>query len=282
MSELNKEQLLKELDKLHELIDGSINSVTDAAVESQQLVYEAVIDLVNRFEITDGRYVVNQNLAARMAALQKKMESILGDVYLPSIREYLSSYRTIEQTNISLQKSYNDLKVDVELLSPARKTIYNQAKYYLTEGLADAYIQPAKYLLMQHVTTGMSIKDSQRILSKWNDGETVGTVKPAINLQRYATQISRDSAYQYNGTINEIIAKEYELDAFIYTGDVIRDSRPLCRHLVGLRRTIKLEEMPPLIKKYPQGLYPDTTKENFLNVRGGYNCRHSAMAVRGD
>jgi hypothetical protein len=133
---------------------------------------------------------------------------------------------------------------------------------------------------MQHVTTGISIKDSQRILNNWNKGETVGNVRPVINLQRYATQIARDSSYQYHGAINEVIAQEYKLDSFIYTGDLIRDSRPLCQHLVRLRRTIKLDEMPALIKKYPQGLYPNTSKKNFIQLRGGYNCRHSAFAVK--
>lgn len=279
---MNLEELKDELNRLHEIMDSSIDLVTEASKKAQDEVYEAIVKLIEKFEISDGRYVVNQDLGRRIALLQRKIESILGDVYLPSIKEYLSTYRTIEETNISLQKSYNDLTVEVSLLTPARKTIYEQAKYYLSEGLADAYIQPAKYLVMQHVTTGISIKDSQRIIKNWNEGETVGNIKPTVNLQRYATQISRDATYQYHGAINEIIAKEYGLAAFIYTGDIIEDSRPICKHLVGLRRTIELDEMPALIKKYPEGLYPNTSKKNFIQVRGGYGCRHGAFAVRRD
>jgi hypothetical protein len=38
--------------------------------------------------------------------------------------------------------------------------------------------------------------------------------------------------------------------------------------------------MPAFIAAYPEGLYPGTTKENFIQVCGGYGCRHSALAVR--
>lgn len=259
--------------------------MTDAAAQAQEEVYKLILDLINQFEISDGRYVTNQNLSRRIGLLEKKIKDILGDIYTPSITEYLSTYRTIEETNIALHKSYNQLVVDVELLSPARKTLYNQAAYYLKDGLADAYIQPAKFLLMQQVTGGISLKDSQRILKKWNDGELTQGLhngRQTPNLTKYATQVSRDTLYGYYGAVNEIIAKEYDLSAFIYTGDIIEDSRPMCRHLVGLKRPIELEEMPALIKKYPEGLYPNTSSKNFIQLRGGYSCRHGAFAVKGE
>lgn len=277
---MNKEELKGKLDELHEIMDNSIDLVERSATEAQKQIFKAILDLINRFQVEDGRFIVGQDLTARFAALSKKIEDILGDVYLPSIKEYLSTYSTIEEVNISLQKSFNQLEVDLDILTPARKTIYNNAKHYLSEGLADGYIQPAKFLLMQQVTTGISIKDSQKIIENWNDGETVGNIRPAVNLQRYATQLARDSTYQYHGTINEIIAQRYDLESFIYTGDIIEDSRPLCRHLIGLKRAIKISEMPGLIKKFPEGLYPNTSTKNFIVYRGGYSCRHSAFAVR--
>lgn len=282
---MSLQELIERLIRLHALMDGSIDLVTESATEAQESVYQAILDAINDFEISDGRYVVTQNYSKRIAILEKKIKGILGDIYASSITEYLSSFTTVEETNIALQKDYNQLEIDAKLLTPAKAAIYSQAEYYLKAGLADAYIQPAKYLLMQQVSTGISIKDSQRILKKWNDGELTGKLtsgRQTPNLQKYATQVSRDSLYQYHGAINEVISKEYDLTDFVYTGDIIEDSRPMCRHLVNLKRTISLEEMPALIEKYPQGLYPGTSKKNFIQLRGGYSCRHSAFAVRGD
>lgn len=276
---MGRRDLIIRIEELHKFIDDSVDELEKAALEAQAAIYKALLQEIERFQISDGRFVVNQSLPHRLAAIESKMESILGKLYIPKVSEYLGVYKTIEETNISLQKSYNDLSVDIKLLTPARKTVYETAKHYLSEGLRDIYIQPAKYLLMQQVTNGISIKDSRKVLSDWDKGKAIGVTHPMPNLGRYAVQISRDSAYKYNGAINDIIATQYDLKKFIYVGDVIEHSRPLCKHLVGLRRDIELSEMPSLLKKYPQGLYPNTTKDNFVAVCGGYSCRHTAMPV---
>lgn len=279
------EELEAELLQLNNTIDSSVDGVTDAASQAQQAIYEFLNGYLNAFETTGGAFATGQDFSQRIAYIQKRLNDIIGDIYRPSIREYLNTYTTIEQTNIALQRSYNELTVDVEKIAPARKTIVKQAEYYLRQGLNDAYVQPAKYLIMQQVTNGVRLDDARKILRRWNQGElsagsqlTSGRATP--NLTKYATQVARDSMYGYNGSINEIIAEEYELDSFIYTGDIIRDSRPFCKHLVRLKRKIRLTELPALFKRYPEGLKPNTTMKNFFFVRGGYSCRHLAMAVK--
>lgn len=266
-------------------MDDAVGLVELSSKEAQQLIYEALLEQINRFEIKDGRFVVGQNLAARIAIIQKKIESILGEVYRPSITEYLSHYSTVDEITLALHKSYNELVIEKQLLTPARRTVYDQAEYYLTDALADNYIQPAKFLIMQMASTGITIKDAESALRNWNDGELVSgkltSGRQVHRLHAYTTQIARDSIFGYNGVIQDIIAKEYTLTHFVYVGGVIEDSRPFCKHLVGLNRKIDLKEVPPLVEKYPQGLVPDTTKKNFYQVRGGYNCRHQAMPVRG-
>lgn len=267
-------------------MDGEVNVIESASTLTQQEIYKYLTGYINTFQIEDGRFVLGQDYSGKIAAIQRKMTELIGKLYRPAIPQYLNSYKTIEEINVGLQRSYNQLEVDVELLTPARKAVYNQAAYYMKEGLADAYVQPAKYLIMQGVTNGITLKDAQRVLKKWNDGElsagsTLTSGRATPNLNKYAVQVARDSIYGYNGVINEIIADEYELDHLIYVGDVISDSRPSCAYLVGLKRKIALTEIPAVLKKYPQGIIPGTTMKNFFVKRCGYNCRHSATAVRG-
>lgn len=277
------DELIEELNKLHSIMDGSIDTLEAVSARAQDIIYQFILDYINYFEIADGRFVVNQSYARRILFMERRMKEIIGDIYAPSIKEFLPVFNTIEETNIFLHEAYNGIAVPKSLITPAKQQLYEQAAYYLEGGLAAAYVQPAKYLLMQQITRGTSLADTQKILKKWNEGELpkeLNSGRQTPNLQKYATQIARDTVYQSNGAINQLIAERYELDSFIYTGDIIRDSRPLCRHLVGMHRKIKLDEMPALIKRYPQGLYPNTTKKNFLQLRAGYNCRHSAFAVR--
>lgn len=266
-------------------MDETVEDVRSSATKAQEEIYRFLADYINRFEISDGRFVVGQSVTARIAFIQRRMEEIIGEIYRPSITAYLGHYSTIDDITVALHRSYNELAIEKYKLTPARRTVYDQAEYYLTNALADAYIQPAKYLLMQMTTTGITLKDAQSALRNWNDGELVSgkltSGRQLHRLQAYSTQIARDSIFNYNGTIQNIIAKEYELTSFVYVGGVISDSRSFCRHLVALNRKIKLEEVPPLVEKYPDGLFPDTTKKNFFQVRGGYNCLHIAMPVKG-
>lgn len=281
------QELTKTLNELEETITESVDLLGVSAKEAQEKIYKLLKQAVTEFELTDGRFVGSQNLAKRFAALESKIYGIVGDVYLPSVKDYLGTYSTIDDVTRSLHKSYNRLEIEKELFTPSRRAIYDQSEYYLSKGLADSYVRPAKYLLLQQVSQGITIKDSLRILKNWNDGEltaskgNLASGEPVPTLQKYATQIARDTAFQYEGAIQNVIADKFQLDTFIYTGGIIKDSRPFCRHLVGLKRKIKLSEVPKLLEQFPQGTIPDTTKENFYQRRGGYSCRHSAFPVRG-
>lgn len=282
---MNIDEARGKLSDLTDTMDKSVEGVHNAAMKAQQLIYEALAEQVSRFEISQGNFVYGQDFSQRFAIIDKRIKSIINRVYIPDVKGYLRDYKTIEDTTVNLHKSYNELQIDKQLLTPAKRAVYDQAEYYLTEGLADAYIQPAKYLLMQQVASGASIKQAQSLLKQWNEGEITSgkltSARPTPRLQAYSLQIARDSMFQYNGVIQDIIGKEYGLTKFIYVGGLVSDSRPFCRHLVGLKRKIDLDEIPPLVEKYPQGLIPNTTKKTFPIWRGGYNCRHTVMMVKG-
>lgn len=281
---MNLDQARKELSDLTTVMDNSVESVHNASLRAQQLIYEALAEQVLRFDISQGSFVYGQDFSQRFAIIDKRIKSIINREYIPNVKGYLREYKTIEDTAVNLHKSYNQLQIDKAKLEPAKRAVYDQAEYYLTEGLADAYIQPAKYLLMQQVASGATVKQAQSLLKNWNDGEITSgkltSARPTPRLQAYSLQIARDSMFQYNGVIQDIIGKEYGLTKFIYVGDIIADSRPFCRHLVGLKRKIDIEEIPKLVETYPEGLIPNTTKNNFPVVRGGFSCRHSVMMVK--
>lgn len=286
-------ELREQLLVLANLMDGQIENVDAAATKTQQRIYELLARRIQEFDYIEGHLNPSQPMSQRIAKIVAEMEYLLRNAYAPSITEYLASYTTVEDRNIAMQKGYNELLIAKSLLSPARKSVYDQAEYYLTDGLADAYVQPAKYLLMQAVTNGISLKDAQSLLKNWNEGKlsTGGRLtsnRPTPRLQTYATQIARDSIYTYNGSINEIIRDKYDLKRIIYQGGLVKDSRAFCKHLVGLDRKIEIEEIPSLIDKVakqegktiPSGMIPGTNKKNFVVRRGGFSCQHLAMMVR--
>ncbi|WP_346318185.1 hypothetical protein [Chitinophaga sp. YIM B06452] len=279
------EDIIEHLDFIQSTVDGL--ATTSASVQHQ--LHEILWEQVQRFEIKDKRFIPRQDLRRRMIIIEEKFEKILtGKTYADAVQNYLSSFSTIEKTNIALQKDYNELQVDLQLTTPARRQVYKQAKAALYgSGIDAGFREPLNHMLLMQVTTGGSISDMEEILQRWNAGDLSAgsrspTGRPMPNLQQYATQLARDTSYQFNGTVNEIIAQEFGLDGIMYVGDIIRDSRPLCVHLVNLRRDVGKDELAELLvrKDLLPGRIPGTTVQNFCTNRGGFACRHMSFPVR--
>lgn len=265
-------------------MEDGITSFVNIAELTQEAIYTLLQNELATFDIVDGRFVQNQPIARKISIIERRINEILAQRYNPSVANYLSVYDIVDTGVKYLHKEVNDITVTDNDIKNVRASVYNQAEVYLTKSVADAYVQPAKFLLMQTVTHGQTIKQAQSMLKNWNDGE-LGNGKLATGvrnprLQAYAGQIARDSLFQYNGTIQDNIGQRYGLKNFIYVGGLVKESRPFCRHLVGLKRKISIDEVPRLVERYPEGLVPNTTRENFPTYRGGFNCLHNVMMVR--
>lgn len=281
---MDYDEIEKKVIEVANYIDGTIEGVEKSSILTQSLIYEMIRQEILKFEIKDGSYVVGQDLRSRLSTIQSKIEKILsGKTYSIPIREFLTDFNKIQDKTVSLFKTVNQLELEVSELSPAKQVIYEQAKEALTKAVAAEYVEPIKKLIAQNVMQGRSIVDTVKILEKWDAGDLssgrLAGGQPTPNLQRYATQMARDSAYSVQRTTNNIFKERYNLTKFAYAGSLVKDSRPLCRYLVNLNRTIDINEMPKLIQEFPEGLYPNTTRENFTIVCGGYNCNHIAHMV---
>lgn len=275
----------QDIDELLTLIDRRVNELSGAAAPLQKKAYEYLRDELLKFEMEEGRFVPKQDLRKRLIKIEKELNSIVSaKVWSDSVDEFLTVLPEIQDNNVRMQAEYSKIDVDSRIITPARLLLYEKAKQALIKGLAEAYVQPAKFLLMRMVTSGSSIHDALKLLERWDKGElskgkyTNGTMTP--DLQKYATQLARDTAYSVDRTISSIIEEKYQLKHFVYAGGLLADSRPLCRHLVAMNGPIPFEALPELIRAYPDGLIAGTTKDNFTQVCGGYNCIHKALPVR--
>jgi hypothetical protein len=277
-------ELRKQLSDLATLMDMASDKVNDAATIAQQEIYEALLERLSLFNVKNGR-MTGEDLIKIIPKIEREIKSIINAKYAPSLQDYFPSFSTIDDVNTNLHKSYNELVLEKSLFTSARRSIYDQAEYFLTDAVADAYIQPTKFMLMQAATSGITIKQGEGLLRNWNSGtlpagSRLATGRATPRLQAYAGQIAKDSIFQYNGVLQDKVAQEYGLTKGLYVGGLVEDSRPFCKHMVGLRRKIDITEIPPLLEKYPDGIIPNTTKENFPIRRGGFRCSHNWMAVK--
>lgn len=267
-------------------IDGSVDAIANSAEDLQYYAYREIQEFINSLDTESGRILPNQSFTRRLIQVENAIkEKLYTGPFGGSITVFLRDLNYIHQRTVDLNKTINQLNKEIKALPDARKMIYDQAKTAFNEAsIGASYLQPMRLLLARQVLTNATIKQTLSLIEKWDSGELssgrLNLGQPAPNFQRYATQMARDTAYSMNRTTNEIIANELELDGFVYAGGLVADSRPLCRHLVNANRPFALAEMPKLISSYPEGLYPGTTRANFIQYCGGYGCRHSAQPVK--
>lgn len=278
------DELRKELSSLATDIESQVQGVVSAATKSQELIYAYLIEQISRFDAANGIIIYNDNAKARLLRMQNKMYSIIQQEFNPSLKPYLKYFDDIDNRVYDMHLGFNQIKVSGAIYNETRAAVYNQTKQFLTTSVAEAYVLPATSLVNQMATRDMTYKQAYSLVKNWNEGELpagkLPSARPTPRLQAYAGQIARDSMFQYSGVLQDKVAEKHELTKFIYVGGVIQDSRPLCRHLVGLKRKIDISEIPKLLIQYPEGTFKDTTKANFYVYRGGYNCRHQCMPVK--
>jgi hypothetical protein len=153
------------------------------------------------------------------------------------------------------------------------------------QGLSLALVKPLENELFTAVYQGSSLRDV--LTSLENQLQT--TPQRSGIITRLVTQAGRDSLGQYNGKVNEYVRKVYKMDAVLYVGSLVKDSRPQCIRWTqetenfGQKGLILFEDLGSEIiwaNNNGSGMIPGTTPEMFTENRGGYNCRHDAYPVR--
>lgn len=300
---MNYTKLTAEIRAILAYMDANIDKVADISEHLQERIYQMLVREIQLFDTVEGRLSPSRDFKLRILDIENKMYQVLGQKnYTETIQSFVDTFQTIEDRNIKLHRTFNEIDVAITQVKPVRQLLYQQAYDGLTSGLASAYVEPAKYLLISQVTGGASINDALQQLDMWNSdkmvtGKFTTDGKPAPNLKKYATQLARDSAYSVNRNINNIVKDKYELSAVAYVGGLRKDSRPICEYLVSLKRPIELIEIEelfkgnipaaamkfaekPTVKGFLQGTIPGTNAENFCQRCGGYSCLHQAMPVR--
>ena len=119
----------------------------------------------------------------------------------------------------------------------------------------------------------------------------------------YLKSVATDTLSQYAGAFNDEVKKVYGFKDLIYSGRDIETTRPIC-HLIHTKYGGKLtgEQLDAILKEYcpngepsetmieydtvsgkvykkkkGAGMIKGTRKENFAQLRGGYQCRHVAI-----
>lgn len=262
------------------IITDAENTLNSGIRKDESAVLKSLLQLLSDFDKSGGKLVFNSQTVNLINKAEKEILKALNrSGYNSRVKQYLRDFDKIKEATILQQKQVNKIDVSVRLLNNIQRSAIQQtSNIMLGNGLNTNLIQPVKNILMESATSGMTIAQAELQLRQTILGDTERLGK----LERFVTQISRDSVSGYDGMLQGRIAKEYELDCISYEGSLISDSRPQCVRWATMGE-FNISELPKEIDwayANGSGMIPNTTKDNFYIYRGGYNCRHTVTATR--
>lgn len=271
-----------------ELIDAIEDEFLKGFDGINRRVFDAILNKLFTFQIREGKFVETQDPILLLGELKREVKQILAtSEYQTKVDQLLRDMDKIHEANLAVQKGYNKLDVAVALIKPI------QAQYaaeivdgLVNTGIDAAFTKPMTEALMKYIVLGSNLSDTIDYLKEY----VIGEPKKASKLERYATQIARDTLRGYDGQVNQKIATEYELDGYTYVGSIIDDSRGQCVRwsekgfmtFAEIEREIEwayANEGNYYNGHRIGGMMLGTTLSNFPLHCGGHNCRHGAVAT---
>jgi len=274
---------MAKIDKILQNIDSIKSTGESKLIQSVKTSSEAVYTLLENLLLglssSNGTLSLDESSKKFLLSLNDKIyNSLMTSGYKNSVAKFVRSFSEIDANLVDLHQEASGIKVNLSKLSDIQKAeIQNTVDRLLGNSIDVNFVEPVKESLYRHVAHGGSLTDAKKILKKY----LISTPENSTKLERYVSQVSMDSISQYEGAMQQKIAEVYELNAVMYVGSVIKDSRAQCKKWVSMG-TIRNEDLKKEIDwayKNGSGMISGTTPETFCIYRGGYNCRHSAIPV---
>lgn len=289
---------------LKALIKAKYNIVSTAdedllseIAKTQRSIYSRIKALAEKLPQANGRFIWDRKSTQINQITKTVFESIRNSTYRNKVDAYLRKFDQIEGLNKTIigETSGISAKALKALdLSDEKKASINAIAKRLTspDSIESNIVQPISNILYKHARFAATVDEAVAALREFitNTDASEGIIS------RYIGQIGRDSIAQFNGTMYQAMAREYELNAYRYIGNLVKDSRPQCVTWIShddgvLTREYlepQLEEATQLVlsgeksanfQGYSKYLLP-ITWETFCIIRGGHNCAHESLPFK--
>lgn len=269
------------INKGAQIIDSSTDRLNNQTQKIEPKFLELLLDEIKKLDVRGGGIVSNTKRNKEfIRKFKERVRRLLSRVgYFDFVDGFLFSYDDLNSFTKSINKRINQITIPTAQLSKWRTWGVDKVSFDLSkQGLDTSLIKPLRNELTKVVNLGGNMKDLAQALE--NQLQPAGRTGGLLTINTYQT--SRDALGQYYGSINQQIADTFELDGIRYVGSLVNDSRDQCIRWVD-KKVIPIAELQAEINwafKNGTGMIKDTTPSNFLQNRGGYNCRHTAIPVR--
>lgn len=276
------------IDLINDKIDGDVTKFLDGVKKSETGIFNRLLSIVKEVE-TDVNGNIKQTVKnlRLLVRIRKSIESeIITDAYIARVGNLTNQLPAIASLNNEyfnvIEASFNPNR---ELYKEVVKNSVNSLNASLkASGIDQNVIEPIVKIVDDSVTSGATFSDmvdELRLVIK-GDEEVLG------QLNRYASQITRDALNQFDATYNQTIAQDLDLEWYFYSGGKRKTSRAFCKKYAGKyfhkkevedfgnRKDIDGSALcgGPTKTNLCSGRIKKTNSSNIFKYRGGYNCVH--------
>ena len=277
---MNKQEIEKAARKLVELIDTTEADFAKWVKKNQRAILDAIVAEFNDAPTEKGRLTSGDSMRKFIAGLPTKVRAALKKTgFTKKVTDYVRTFEDMQQLQIDLHKTVNGINAAAAINSVRQKMVDLTVSNMVGQGMDNIFVTPLQNKLSEHATVGVSLKDMVTSMKDFINGNPNNQNTTFTN---YSLQIGRDAIGQYDGLVNQKIANQFDLNALVYVGSVVEDSRPQCERWLE-KDFILIADLADEIDwafSNGSGMIAGTTPDNFTMFRGGYNCRHEAIPIR--
>lgn len=268
MAEKNQEKIIAAIEALQAKLEADMES---ALPEVFKQLSNEVIDLVSELSLDPEDRAKN---LLEIIALKRKIGDALVNnaLYQSQVVAITEGFK--ELANLSddfMSTILDDYSRKQDLYKAILKANVDITKdALLGAGVKGNFENAIRELLKANIGGVGNKRELRSILTQFIEGSDME--KPF--LQRYITQVTNDSVMTFNREYLNTVSEDLDIQYYVYSGTIIRDSRPFCVARAG--RSYTKEQVKSWGKLGDwQGKIPGTNEKTIFTYCGGYNCRHS-------
>lgn len=281
------------------LLNTSTESFLSSVEKMEGQLHQLVLGIIENLDREDGRLISSAYNRNQILQLGRELEDAFANSRLNRrVQEWVPDFEKLLQLNRRYWggQGWDFTQQINEILSDDMQMRINQLVSDLTgPGVDVNVIQGLQKKIQEGIVTRQRYSDLKEVVKEY-----LVTDAQQGQLLRYASVITQDAINGFDGSIQKVVADEYEMDGFNYVGSLIKDSRLTCialtsapgRVMIGKNvvpnpyadlvlpgGAFRIKDIPEIIERSYNnpGWNKSTTPDTFFIYRGGYNCRHEAL-----
>lgn len=258
------------------LFDSAPEDLANESIKAQRQIFRSIQSELAQLDTdSDNRILPTQANFDRVNTILSSLKNaVLSSDYVLAVRDFIGKLdRSFNISNELAQQINKNFQPDENLQALYEFQRKNAVQVLLGTALESAITQPFNQVLSASISAGDTYANMVRALNTVIEGNDQIDGRLTRYVRSVATTAVAVSDRSYTAAVNEAIGAEW----YVYRGGEIETTRPFCEARNG--KYFHRKEVESWASLEWDGKIAETDRKTIFNYAGGWNCRHSLIAV---